>query len=428
MENVRLHVVHSLKRLQKLGWGFVDQAASSATSLLLVIVVGRRFGPTELGEVVLGFASYLVLLGFKRALISQPLVIASSAAAPGNAATYTRSGVTITALLGASGSIVMAALGVLIGGSAGRGLLLFAPWMIGALLQDYWRLILFRDGRGRAAAINDTMWLVAMAAWVGATWTLKSEWGVVASWGFGAVVGALLGFAQTRIRPLSLTRSWDSWRGEGWPLGRWLAAETIAYSAGTQAAVFIIAGLLGTAAIGGLRAVQTVFGPITFLAPAVSLPALPVLVRRLRQSITRAKAIAVQISILLVCATLAYVAILSLAGSQTILGIVFGHDFERYANLVLPVALAQAAEAASQGPTMLLMAAERGRMILFMQMLAGSLTLLLATAGASTGSLTTVTWSLALARVAATACVVVVAFGMRTPPLGAGTPTEQIPP
>ncbi len=111
-----------------------------------------------------------------------------------------------------------------------------------------------------------------MAAGVGATWTPKSEWGVAASWGFGALVGALLGFAQTRVRPLSLRRSWDTWRGYGWRFGRWLAAETIAYSAGMQAAVFIIAGLLGTAAIGGLRAVQTVFGPITLLAPAVRFP------------------------------------------------------------------------------------------------------------------------------------------------------------
>ena len=349
-----------MKRLQKLSWGVADQAASSATSFLLMIVGAHQLGPSKLGEVVLGFTSYVVLLGFGRALVTQPLVVASSAAAPGDAATDTRSGITVTVLIGASGSVVMAALGVLLGGAAGRGLLLFAPWMTMALLQDYWRSVLFRDGRGRAAAINDTIWLVAMAVGVSATWAMESEWGVVASWGFGATVAALLGVAQTRVRPLSLTRSWSLWRGYGWPFGRWLAAETIGYTAGTYAAVFVIAGLLGTAAIGGLRAVQTVFGPITILAPAVSLPALPVLVRRLHHSIARAKAMTVQLSTLLVCATVAYVLILSLAGGRTILGITFGHDFERYAILIVPVALAQAAEAGSQGFRMLLQAAQRG--------------------------------------------------------------------
>lgn len=417
-----------MKRLQKLGWGFFDQTVSSATSLLLITVGGHQLGPSKLGVVVLGFTSYTVLLAFGRALVSQPLVVSSSAAAPGDAATYTRSSVTMTVLFGASGSVITAALGVLLGGSAGRGLLLFAPWIVGALLQDCWRSILFRDGRGRAAAINDTMWLVAMAAGVGATWTLKSEWGVVASWGFGAVVSALLGVVQTRVRPLSLTRSWNSWRGYGWPFGRWLASSTIAYSAGTQAVVFIIAGLLGTAAIGGLRAVQTVFAPISLLAPAVSLPALPVLVRRLKHSMARAKSMAVKISILLVGVTLAYVSILSLVGSKTILGIAFGHDFEHYANLVLPVAIASVAEAGSQGVRMLLQAAKRGRMILFMQMFAATLTLLLATASASVGSLSTVAWGLALARVAATVCLVVVALGIRAPRRGVGAPAEGISP
>jgi O-antigen/teichoic acid export membrane protein len=409
--------LHSMKQLQKLGWGFIDQAASSATSLLLVVVGGHLLGPSKLGEIVLGFAGYILLLGLGRVLVSQPLVVSSSALTPTSAAaaTATSAGLTMTVLLTAAGSSVIAALGMLLGGSAGHGLLLFAPWMIWALLQDYWRSILFRDGRGRAAAVNDTVWLVVMVAGLAATWNMKSEWSVVGSWGFGAVVGTFLGFAQTGVRPLSLTRSWSSWHRDAWQFGRWLFAEAIAYYAGTQAAVFVIAGLLGTAAIGGLRAVQTVFGPITVLAPAVSLPMLPVLVRRLEHSMVRAKVFAVQISILLVGATLAYIAILSLAGSETILGIVFGHGFERYANLVLPVALLQVAEAVNHGFRLLLLAARRGRMMLFMQVLAGFLSLVFVAASASTRGLTAAAWSLALARLVVTACLVVSALGLRSP-------------
>ncbi len=75
---------------------------------------------------------------------------------------------------------------------------------------------------------------------------------------------------------------------------------------------------------------------------------------------------------------------------------------------------------------MLLQAAKRGRMILFMQVFAAALTLLLATASASTGSLITVAWSLAAARIVATAGLVVVAFRIRAPRRGVGTPAEGV--
>jgi O-antigen/teichoic acid export membrane protein len=413
-----------MKRFQKLGWGFIDQAASSATSLLLVVLAGHLLGPSGLGELVLGFVAYLVLLGWSRALVSQPLVVSSSTVAPVTASAVTSSGVTVTVLLGAAGASVMAGVGVLLGGSLGRGLVLFAPWVMWALLQDYWRSILFRDKRGRAATVNDTVWLVAMVAGIGVTWTFQSEWALVGSWGLGAVSSALLGFMQTRVWPLSIARSWSSWRRDGWPFGRWLLAEEVAYSAGTQAVVFVIAAFLGTAAIGGLRAVQTVFGPLTILAPAVSLPVLPTLVRRLEHSVARAKAIALQISILLVGATVVYIGVLSLAGKETILAVAFGHSFEQYANLVIPVALIQATDSASQGFRLLLKAARRGRTIVLMQVFAGCLSLVLVTASASTGGLTAVVWSLAIARVVATTGLILLALGMQSPRSGVGLPAQ----
>src|SRR6185503_8441766 len=52
------------------------------------------------------------------------------------------------AVLIASGVVVTAGVlvvGLAIGGAIGRGLLVFAPWLLASILQDFWRAILFRD-------------------------------------------------------------------------------------------------------------------------------------------------------------------------------------------------------------------------------------------------------------------------------------------
>ena len=129
----------------------------------------------------------------------------------------------------------------------GRGLALFAPWMVLGLAQDFWRALLFRNGRGAAAALNDGIWVAAMVLAVPIAWWTRSEWAIVGTWGAGASLGGLFGFAQTRMRPVRFAIAWRWWRKEASVLGRWLGVENVLLAAQGQVLIIVLATVLGRA-------------------------------------------------------------------------------------------------------------------------------------------------------------------------------------
>lgn len=381
-------------RVRKLGWGLVDQAGSSLTNLLLTIAAGRILGPGSLGVVVIGFTAYLFLLGLQRAAVSEPLVVSTSAstAAP-ERDEASRNAVAVAVVGGVLLACVMAAAGVAEGGTVGRALLLFAPWIPSVLIQDLWRAILFRDSRGASAALNDWLWLVAMVLGLLVARHTGNEWAVVAAWGFGGTLGAALGFKQTRLRPLLSSRSWRYLRHELWPFGRWLFAGSVVAGAGSQGSVILIAELLGAAALGGLRAVQSVFAPLSLLSAAVALPALPAMSRRLSVGANEAGRFAVGLSGVLAMLTAAYVIPVSLAGSD-VLGHVFGGSFQTYRGLIFPIVLQQMVTAGGGGFMLLLLAKRGGRPIFAVNVVTVPVTLASIAVGDAVGGLVGVAWSL----------------------------------
>lgn len=401
--------VTSRVRVWKLGWGFGDQATSSATNLLLTIAAARVLGVHSLGLVVIGFAVYLAALGFQRALISQPLVVSTAALPQEKREAGSRCAVVASLLLGAIVALLMVVVGMAIGGSVGRGLLIFSPWIPFALLQDFWRSVLFRDSLGRSAAANDGLWLVVMLVALIPAWMLGADWAIVAAWGLGALSGALLGFAQTRLWFVSPLVALRLWRRDLWPFGRWLFVGSIAYGVSSQANVFLIAALLGPAALGGLRAVETVFAPLSLVLPAVSLPALPIMTRRLAIGPNEGKRFAVQVSGLLAGITATYV-ILAGMGGDTLLRGVFGDSFVGFDSLILPIAIQQVVMATGGGFDLLLQGGKRGRAIVLLFMATAPLGLALVGITAAAGTIVTVAWGLVVVRLTVVIATAVVAL------------------
>jgi O-antigen/teichoic acid export membrane protein len=267
------------RRGRGFAWGFLDQVFSSATNFGLSVLAGRLLGPGGLGVVAVGFSCCILAQSFQRALVTEPLVVASSSGDDSQRAHAARSALTVVLAGGVVTALGVGVAGLAVGGSVGRGLVLFAPWLVPVLIQDYWRAVLFRDTRGRAAAVNDGLWIVAMALTAPLAWKLDATWAVLASWGAGAAVSAGFGFVQARVRPARLPSAWRYWREDIWPFGRWLAAEGAVLAVGSQASVVILAAVLGTAALGGLKAAQTLFAPLSLLSSAASFPGLPALTR-----------------------------------------------------------------------------------------------------------------------------------------------------
>src|SRR3954447_4115873 len=60
------------------GYGLLAQTFSAATNFGLVVIAGHVLGASGLGTLLIGFAAYVLLLGFLRALLTEPLLASSS--------------------------------------------------------------------------------------------------------------------------------------------------------------------------------------------------------------------------------------------------------------------------------------------------------------------------------------------------------------
>ncbi|MGH2554666.1 MAG: hypothetical protein ACRDHO_02980 [Actinomycetota bacterium] len=354
----------------------VDQVFSSGTNLGLVVLGGRLLGPARLGVISVGFAAYVLILVLHRALVPEPLIVAGASRGEPSLRAMSERGIFASLLVGAAAAAIMGILGFLVGGSFGRGLWLFAPWIVPALVQDFWRFLLFRDGRGSSAAANDAVWVLGMALSTLVAVRFRSDWLVVSAWGVGALCGAALGFFQMRLGLRRPGLAWRWWRSEAWPLGRWLGVDRVVATAGSQGAILLIAGLVGASEVGGLRAVQSVFAPLSLLGPAIGLPGLPALSSALHSSPARARWLAARLSGALVGMAFVYLLVIGAFRGQ-LLSTIFGPAFRAYRDLIYPIAAAQLLVAVGIGFVLLLKAAQRGRSLV-MNDVAGASAVLLA--------------------------------------------------
>jgi O-antigen/teichoic acid export membrane protein len=348
----------SVKTGAQLVWGVADQGLSSATNFGLSFLAGRLLGPSGLGVIFLGFSAYLIAFSFVRALVIEPFVVSTAALDRSEREAATR--VCLTLVLGVAAilTLSMALIGVALGGALGRSLILFSPWVALALVQELWRASLFRDQRGRGAAINDGVWAAGMLVTLPFAWLFPSEWIIAATWGIGAAVAAIFGVFQLRVRPAGVVIALQWWKTELRVLGSWLAIENLILALGTQALVFVLAAQLGAGDIGGIRAVEVVFAPMSLFGEAFAFPGTPIVARALASSLAEARRWAWRLSFGASALIALYFA-LTIPLRGRLLATVFGPDFRTFARLALPLALAQLLRAAATGFALLTRADRR---------------------------------------------------------------------
>jgi O-antigen/teichoic acid export membrane protein len=340
-------------------WGFIAQVFSSATNFSLTLIAGRLLGPAGLGVVVVGFGAYAFVAGLQRAMVMQPIV---ADAAPRRGAERRRlaeSGLTVVAYSGMVATFLVAGVGLGVGGQVGRGLLVFAPWLIAALLQEYWKTILFQEGRGAAGAASDCVRFSIMALSLPVALVWRHDYVVVGGWGLGAAAGLAVGIACFPGRPERLHAAFAAWRERAWGLGRWLAAREVIYQLFTYSTVLMLAVILGTDGLGGLRSAEALFSPFSLVAAALVLPALPALSRSAAVSHRRALNLAFRICAVAVGFGLTYMVVMAFVGPWLLVHL-FGDSFSPFTDLVWPMAAVQVLNAAGVAFTLLLLAEKRG--------------------------------------------------------------------
>ena len=234
-----------LRHVPAAGWTAADQAASSLVTLLLSVGVARAGGTRLLGQFALAFTAYLLVLGFQRALVTEPLM-----SLPAGDRAVPRAALGSSLVFGAAVGAVVLLVGL---AGAGTGLVVLGAVLPALLLQDAVRFTAFQRQDARGAAAVDLTWLLLLAV----SWPLLVGADAVAVplllWGAGALCGALVGMAAGRLRPAGPRTAWSWWVRDARTYGGLLAVESTVYSLAEQGLVVGLASLLGVEELGRLR-------------------------------------------------------------------------------------------------------------------------------------------------------------------------------
>jgi O-antigen/teichoic acid export membrane protein len=327
------------------GWGLLDQGVYSGTNFVAVIVVARVLGPESFGAFAFVLAVWATIWVLTRAVFAEPFVIRASAL-PLEEWRYEASlalGTILATGVAMAAGLALVALLLPAGGQVTRTLLVLAPFVPLLLLQDFWRVAAFSRERGGLAVMNDAAWGVVQFAAFGAllAFDALTAPAALAAWALGSLAGCLVGFSQFRLRP-ALGRATAHWAARALGLGGWFGAGRAIQAAGMQS-IFVVVGLIaGLAAVGGLRSVYTLFGPLGIALRSAEMTALPSMARA--EGSGRSTLVRGYFAVLTALG-LGYGAMLVLGGGA-LLGGVFGAAFVSYSNLLIPIALAHAASAA----------------------------------------------------------------------------------
>jgi|GEM_PF-6296305 len=315
---------------------------------------------------MLAMATWLTLLGVVRAALVQPYVVEAAQQELSLFRTSTRHASGAIVATGLLGGAIMVAIGLVLGlrsltGSTFIILGLLSPFLV---LQDFWRFVAFARRKARAAVVNDgTYALVQMLGlllfWHVARKTPELAMGV---WGAGGIAGAFVGMVQFGLRPSfgAPTRAWVRRIGK-W--GRWFGFSNGVYAAANQVVAIIVAAVAGSAALGGLRAVQTLFGPAQLVAASGDSVSLPTASRQYASGGHRGLTSFQLRYGTILAVVLGLYALPLWVAHTTIIRVVLGPRFLPYGNLMLPLALALVMTAGSTSGSLGLRAVLAGRQL-----------------------------------------------------------------
>jgi O-antigen/teichoic acid export membrane protein len=291
------------------GWNLADQMVSSATNLVLSVMVARALSVDDFGAFAVAFTVYSFLIAGGRAMVSRPLTVRYTAGGPERFHRAAQAATGATVVLGAAAGAVVAAVGLFLDGALGTSLVCIGLLMPGLLLQDMWRMVFIAQGRPRSAFVNDLLWGIVQLAVVYALIVADRESAatLLFAWGGAALLVAGYGVLQFRGRPL--VRASFGWLRKQSDLLVYYFASFITVMGANQITLLLIAGLGSPADVGALRAAQVVLGPLNLLGYALLAFAIPEISRR-RPTGPRAIRAAVALSAILFAGNVALGAVL----------------------------------------------------------------------------------------------------------------------
>jgi O-antigen/teichoic acid export membrane protein len=380
-------------------WALIDQLLSSGTNFAAGIVMARTLGPAGYGSFALAFGAWLLVMGFGRALITQPYMVTESGRPDPEWKTATSSAAGATLVLGVAAGVLLLAVGFVVGVRSPTGVALVAVGVIvgPVAIQDFWRFAAFSQQVPRKAAANDAVWAVAQAAALGTLIAVDmlTPATAVAAWGAGALAGAVYGIWQFRVWP-TFGRSLRVWVHKIAALGGWFALSGAVYQVGSYAVLIMLGASLGRAALGGLRSTMNLFAPAQLVAISGESIMLPTAARMVRNGRVADLRSACMVYSLVLATSFAVAGGALLLFGPIIYRLVFGNEFTEYATLIPPILTQTVAGALASGPSVGVRALAEGRKLAGIQTASSFAKVVLVAAALPLG-LTAAAWGIAIA-------------------------------
>ncbi len=253
-----------------------DQGVSSLGNIALTLVVAHSVPLAGFGRYALVLAAYQILVTMSQALVGEPLLVLTGRISSGAVGGAVATSLSLGALAGLAIALACAVL-------PSAALLALAALLPGLLLQDCLRNLAFSRDRAHLALLSDTVWtiteLVATIAVIRAGHTDVAD--LVLAWGVPAWPAALV-----LAVPLGAVPRFDkipAWTHASRGLAGRYVGEAVASVGTVQVTLYLTGALAGPAAVGQLRLVQALFGPLHVVVTGMRAFGVPEVARRIAE-------------------------------------------------------------------------------------------------------------------------------------------------
>ncbi|MFI1280572.1 hypothetical protein ACH4U5_07350 [Streptomyces sp. NPDC020858] len=261
----------------------LDQAASSATNILVLVLAARLSSASGFADFSMVYVTFSVLLGLNMAYVGQSLVLEKGQGVPpdevwGKLGAVCRSAVGFTGAASAAVGALLALVGLALPGATGRAFLALGLVLPLVLLQDGLRYCFSALRAPERALAADALRLVCVVAALAVQPEGASAGRLVLVWGLSALPALAAGLWLLRPYVRGSRADLRPYLRRG-HLGQRFVVEFAVGNGSSQLAVLGLGVFATPLAVGALRGATTLFGPLNVLFNSANAFGPPVLGR-----------------------------------------------------------------------------------------------------------------------------------------------------
>lgn len=252
----------------------LDQAASSATNILVLVLAARLSSAAGFADFSMVYVTFSVLLGLNMAYVGQSLVLEKGE----RLGAMCRSAAGFTGAASAAAGALLVVVGLALPGTPGRAFLALGLVLPLVLLQDGLRYCFSALRAPERALAADALRLVCVVAALAVQPEGASAGRLVLAWGLSAVPALALGLWLLRPYVRGTRGDLRPYLRRG-HLGQRFVVEFAVGNGSSQLAVLGLGVFATPLAVGALRGATTLFGPLNVLFNSANAFGPPVLGR-----------------------------------------------------------------------------------------------------------------------------------------------------